>query len=152
MGCRVSKRGIQKRLFLWLKIAKSHQEVPKSHFQSQFSMSRTIRFFFIYGYLKRKTIQPKLLIIFPSKNIDLGFYWHFLITLFLKALYFPKWCLMFEGLALCLFPKYNNFAWLCWKNQSNFYPALGNFTTHITIMQNSTLHLWTCYDTNANKL
>ena len=48
-------------------------------------------------------------------------YWHFLITLIFKAVYFLKWCPILTP------PHFNNYLWVCWflgKNLPNFVPPV----------------------------
>jgi hypothetical protein len=124
-GCRVFKQGIQnwKDFCLKINIPKGNywilrigrcQKVPKSDFQSQFSMSKIIGIFLNF---------------FSLKNINLGT--HFLLIAFLdninfKSLYFLKWCPIFDTSPFTQFSKFNNFLWVCWflgKNIFNFvYP------------------------------
>ena len=74
------------------------QKVPKSNFQSQFSMNHVNHsdLFFIEEYEFRSIFFV----------IDI------LITSIFKALYFLKWCPIFDSSPLLQFSKLNNFIWL----------------------------------------
>ena len=50
-------------------------------------------------------------------------YWRFLITKFLKSLYFLKWRPIFDTYPLTQIWKFNNFLWVCWFLGKNIlYP------------------------------
>ena len=104
--------------------------MPKSDFQSQFSISKIIRNFFIF---------------FSLKNTNLGA--QFLLLTFFKSLYFLKWCPILQ------FSKFNNYLWVCWflgKNISNFVSPdlkLHNLYCHKckvvnTIVLQWAVHIW----------
>ena len=105
------------------------QKVPKFDFQSQYVMSKIIEIFLIFFIFHwRISIQEHIFC-----------YWHTLITLIFKSLYFLKWCPIFDTSPLTQFPKFNNFFWVCWflgKLFSNFIPPLPreNSTTRISIL------------------
>ena len=61
------------------------QKVPKSDFQSQFSMSKIIRIFLIFSSLKTISLEKVFC------------YCHFLKTSIFEPLCFLKWCPIFDG-------------------------------------------------------
>ena len=84
------------------------QIVPKSDFQSQFSLLKIILIFLIFFSLKNASLE---------KHFS---YWYFLVTSIFKWLYFLKWCPIFDSSnsqnAIISF----NCSWFLAKNLSNF--------------------------------
>jgi len=87
--------------------------VLKFDFKSQFSTSKIIPIFFIFFWLKNTILGVHFLLI-----IDI-----FIASIF-EALYFLKWCPIFDSSPLLQFSKFNNFIWpkliFLAKNLSNF--------------------------------
>ena len=74
--------------------------MPKPHFQRQLLTSMT------------NWIFLKMFVFSKHQFFNHCICCHFLITSIFEAIYFLKWCPIFDGSALCLFKRYNSFLWV----------------------------------------
>ena len=76
--------------------------MPISDFQSQFSMPKIIEIFLNFCFIEEYKFRSTFFC-----------YWHILITLIFKSLYFLKGCSIFDSSPILQFSKFNDFLCVC---------------------------------------